>query len=298
MKKAGNPACNNDMVQHRTFASMHSVMDLIFPGMTDQDADVLCKKILSEALALECLLNDYDPSAETSILNEKARRQWVPVSDRLWDILTECRHFHSITRGYFDIGSGWYKKLKPGSTGACVTGLRLLETDERQRLIRFAAPEIALDFGGIGKGLLLRDTDKLLTQYGVENCFISFGGSSILTRGHHPHGDHWPVDFRSRDDMNPLFRMNNDFASFSQAVPDGMNATGHIVNPYTSQTGGNFRVSGVQADCPVIAEVASTVLILASPAEAGAMAAGFRLKMAFVNSRDKNNQPVKEFYYE
>jgi hypothetical protein len=77
-----------------------------------------------------------------------------------------------------------------------------------------------------------------------------------------------------------------------------MNATAHIVNPYTNQTEGNFRISGVQADCPVITEVFSTVLILALPGEAALLTAGFRLKRAFVTGRDKTNQPVKEFYYE
>lgn len=298
MKKGGNPACETGMIQHRTFAGMHSVIDMIFPGMPDQAADALFKKIRAEARVLENLLSDYDPSAETCILNEKARHQWVPVSDRFWDILTECRHFHGLTKGYFDIGSGWHKKAFSETTGATVTGLRLLETDERQRLIRFAAPEIALDFGAIGKGLLLRETDKLLTQNGVENCFISFGGSSILTRGHHPHGDHWPVDFRSSLDMNPVFHMNDDFASFSQGTPNEMNATAHIVNPYTNRNEGKFRISGVQADCPVIAEVVSTVLILVSPDEAEALTTGFKLIKAFVTGRDKTNQPVKEFYYE
>ena len=298
MKKVGSPAFETEMVQHRTFASMHSVLDMIFPGLTDQAADTLFKDIRSEAHVLENLLSDYDPSAETCILNDKARHQWVTVSDRLWDILTECRHFHVLTKGYFDIGSGWHKKACSGSTDVSVTGVRLLETDEQQRRIRFAAPEIALDFGAIGKGLLLRETDKLLAQNGVENCFISFGGSSILTRGRHPHGNYWPVAFRSSSDMNPVFQMNDDFASFSQGTPDGMNATAHIVNPYTNQTEGNFRISGAQADCPVIAEVVSTVLILLLPDEATSLTAIFRLKKAFITGRDKTNRPVKEFYYE
>jgi thiamine biosynthesis lipoprotein ApbE len=298
MKKAGNPAPESAMLQHRTFTSMHSVVDMIFPGMTYRAADSLCKKIRSASDVLETLLSDYDPAAETYILNEKAPHQWVPVSERLWDILTECRHFHTLTKGYFDIGSGWHKKAVHGITGKSVTGIRLLESDERQRMIRFSAPGIALDFGAIGKGLLLRETDKLLTQCGVENCFISFGGSSILTRGHHPHGDHWPVDFRSRPDRKKVFCMKDDFASFSQGTPAGMNATAHMVNPYTNRNEGMFRVSGVMAGCPVIAEVVSTVLILSSPDEAAALTAIFRLKKAFVTGRDQTNQPVKEFYYE
>jgi hypothetical protein len=77
-----------------------------------------------------------------------------------------------------------------------------------------------------------------------------------------------------------------------------MTATAHIVNPYTNQTEGNFRISGVLTVSPVIAEVVPTVLILASPGEAAALVAGFRLKKAFITGRDRTNQPVKEFYYE
>jgi hypothetical protein len=72
MKKVGSPAFETRMIQHRTFASMHSMVDMIFPGLTDQAADALFKKIRSEAHMLENLLSDYDPSAETCILNQKA----------------------------------------------------------------------------------------------------------------------------------------------------------------------------------------------------------------------------------
>jgi FAD:protein FMN transferase len=277
---------------------MHSVMDIILHGLTDKSADVLFHKIQSEVVVLENLLSDYDPSAETYILNNKAQHQWVTVSDRLWDIVMECRHFYDLTKGYFDIGCGWHKKLPAGISGSSAGGLRLLETDENHRQIKFAGPEIALDFGGIGKGLLLREVDKLLTHNGVENCFISFGGSSILTRGHHPHGDNWPVTHRSAPERIPVFQMKDDFASFSEGTPGGKNATAHIVNPYTNHAEGKSGVSGVQAGCPVIAEVASTVLILASAEEAEALSTAFRLKRAFVIGRDKNNPPVKDFYYE
>lgn len=298
MKKGGNPAFKTGMLQHRTFASMNSVLDMIFPGLSEQAADSLLNGIRSEAHILENLLSAYDPSSETYVLNEKALHQWMPVKNRLWDILTECRQYKVSTLGYFDIGLGRHKKAGAVTSKITETGLCLLESDESQRKIRFAAPGISLDFGAIGKGLLLRETDKLLTRQGIENCFISFGGSSILTRGHHPHGEHWPVAFRTLPGLNPVFEMKDDFASFSQGIPDGVNATAHIVNPYTNQTEGKFRISGVQADNPVIAEVVSTVLILASPDEAKSLAAGFRLKKAFVTGRDKTNQPVNEFYYE
>ncbi len=242
MKKAGNPDSDNGMIQHRTFAGMNSVMDMIFPGLTEHAADDLFNKIRSEAVVLENLLSDYDPDAETCILNEKAHHQWMPVSDRLWKILAGMQAFFIILQKdiLISVPDG-IKKRVAGVSGLSETGLRLLETDEQRRSIRFTAPGIALDFGGIAKGLLLREVDKLLTENGVENCFISFGGSSILTRGHHPHGDHWPVAFRSEPGMYPVFRMKDDFASFSEAVPMERNATAHIVNPYTNQAEGKIR---------------------------------------------------------
>jgi len=92
--------------------------------------------------------------------------------------------------------------------------------------------------------------------------------------------------------------MNDDFASFSMGMPDGINTTAHIVDPHTNNAEANSRISGVQADCPVIAEIASTVLILASPDEMATVADAFRVKKAFVTEGDRANSPVKDFSYE
>ncbi len=268
-------------IQHRSLFSMHSAIDMVFPGMAEAVADEIVTRVSHESSLLESILDAYNPSSETWKVNASAPGQWTPVSDRLWNILEECRRYHLLTRGFFDISLG-----RGG-----------VETDNRLQRIMFGKENVALDFGAIGKGLLLRETDRILTAMDVQNCFISFGGSSVLTRGHHPHGDHWPLTGRNREDGLPSFPMRNDCASFSTGIPEGK-TTGHIVHPYTQQLAGSNRMAGIQCKNPVTAEVLSTVFIIADPVEAKELADGFCVKRAFIAEKMPGRKPIIIFHYD
>jgi thiamine biosynthesis lipoprotein ApbE len=56
----------------------------------------------------------------------------------------------------------------------------LIDIDEYNNSIHFLHPSVSLDFGGFGKGLALDKASIILDDFGVQNAFISFGGSSIL----------------------------------------------------------------------------------------------------------------------
>jgi len=283
---------------------MHSVLDMLFTGISENLAEVLFDSLQKECKSLEKILSCFDPGSEIYRINEKAPFQNVPVSERLWDILVECLHFNQLTLGYFDIG---LKRLKTNHPAQGTkpyepdekTGIHFVEMNERHHSLRFASPAVALDFGAVGKGYALRAFNQVLMAHDVQNCFISFGGSSILTRGHHPYGDCWPVDFRTGCHMNKVFEMRDDFASFSRSIPEGStDQIPHIMDPRTRKPVVNNRLTGVQCRCPVTAEVLSTVFILATHEEASSMASYFQTKKVYITDLDKNTNPINELYYE
>jgi FAD:protein FMN transferase len=290
-------------IQHRSLFSMHTTLDMVFTGITGDVADEVLKRTATQSALLESLLDIHNAASEASKVNESAPFRWAPVSDRLWDILEECRRYTLLTMGYFDITySSNIPAIKNGYIdieGIIKTGRTSypIETNTRLRQIRFKAEEISLDFGGIGKGLLLREVDRILTSLGIQNCFVSFGGSSVLTRGRHPHGDHWPLSGRNAEEGLPPFVMRNDCASFSAGIPEGK-TTGHIVHPYTKKLSGINRVTGIQCKSPVTAEVLSTVYILADPAEAKQLADGFTVKKAFIAEKSAGQKPIIVFQYD
>jgi thiamine biosynthesis lipoprotein ApbE len=154
--------------------------------------------------------------------------------------------------------------------------------------VRFGSENTAIDLGGIGKGILLREADKVLTCYTVANCFISFGGSSILTRGSHPHGDGWPLALRNTSDNAYTFYLHNHAVSISESNPGGSEA--HIIHPASRKKVDNNRLTFVQSTCPVIAEVLSTALIIAPVEEAEEIVQSFGAVKAYIFDNSNPDQ--------
>ena len=181
------------------------------------------------------------------------------MSQELWNVLIECEKYRHLTLGYFNVGLGHLKADTVLQEGWCQPEI-IPDMDTRR--IRFGNTSTSIDFGAIGKGLVLRKLKSILADFQVENCFVSFGGSSLMAIGSHPAGRFWPVTLRENDDNPIVFELTNQAVSISgayQSQPEKF----HIVHPYTGAIQCDNRLVYVQDDCPVRAEVLSTACIVA-----------------------------------
>jgi FAD:protein FMN transferase len=284
---------------HQTIPSMNSCIDVVIAGTKVAIAEKVCSEVEQEAIWLEKLLSCYDPEAEIFHVNERAYREKVRVSDRLWDILAGCCRFNDLTDGYFDICMKNFKCTSRNFQGHYECGLKSVVMDKADHTVKFTAAGTAFDLGGIGKGLLLRETAKIFHRYEVENCFVSFGGSSVLARGAHPHGKNWPLAFRGYGKNSPVFYLNDQCASFSGALHDTPAGKAyHIVNPRNLDVEQDNRVAYVQCQCPVIAEVLSTTLVMAAIGEAGIIVSRFLTDKAYIYRIDENQVLSTVYSYE
>ena len=71
------------------------------------------------------------------------------------------------------------------------SGMKQVILDRDKMTIHFRNEVVQVDFGGFGKGYALERIRKLLLSHGILNAFISFGESSVLALGNHPHGTGW-----------------------------------------------------------------------------------------------------------
>ena len=279
---------------HQTIPGMNSAIDIVIPGIDNNVGNELCNEIRNKTIELEKMLNCFDSNAETFQINERAYAEQVSVSDKLFEIITECFYFNKQTAGYFDIGLRYYKTEPQHSSDG---GMKSIVLNTSEKTIKFESKATALDFGAVGKGLLLREVDKILYSYQIKNCFISFGGSSMLTRGSHPHGTNWPVTFRNDLNHNHSFSMNNHAASLSGALTEQSGAY-HIINPKSLLTVQNNRIAFVQCSCPVVAEVLSTTLVIATLSEVETIVAGFKPDKAVIFNKTDNRELLIEYLYE
>jgi len=254
---------------------MNTRMDLVFWGKEGGSFQEAAEGISSRMGQLELLLSKYDERAELYQVNQVAFDTPCTLSDELFSIISLCRDFHELTLGYFDISLGKvYHDRKKENLGLTQEGNAFSDRvllDAARQSLRLAYPDTELDLGGIGKGIALKEIDPILTSFGVEHAFISFGGSSILARGRHPHGEYWPFALEDGT-SDPGWKLNNDFISVSKSrLASGKGS--HILNPKSGSKVSAERCVVVKSKDPVLAEVLSTTLV-AAPAREHALIAG------------------------
>ena len=224
---------------------MGTRMDVLLFGQDCRPLEVAWEHMEKEMRILEKMLNRFDPSGETALLNQTATFSAVPVSEMLWSVLVECRRYYEATDGFFDITKSDFKQI--------------VFIDET-RSVLLNQQGMTLDFGGYGKGYVLRCMRNRLEQAGIRQALINFGSSSVLALGTHPYGDNWPVGID--DPSNGISLLNLRLCDTSLSVSGNTPAhPSHILNPKTSEWITGDRMVAIVADDPVDAEALTTAWI-------------------------------------
>lgn len=246
---------------------MNTPLDIVLWGINQELADKMTEKVFKRILEIQKILDRFNPEAETYQVNQTAFSKPVPVSAYLFQKIKKGIKDFYRSQGYFNIFAGTaYAVLKETGNRTSLSiphylPEEMIDMDESKSCIRFLYQSVSLDFGGIGKGLALDEASIIMDEFGIKNAFISFGGSSILTKGRHPHGDYWPFTFQNQEIEKEIWPLRNDAVSVSSAG-QGSNNRPHILDPNSGLPPAT-RTTGVQSDSAAEAEVLSTTLIAA-----------------------------------
>ncbi len=154
---------------------------------------------LQEARRIDDLLSNYRSESELSEINREAAQHPVRVSPELFDLLEKCQQYSRASDGAFDwtVGPlmrvwGFYKGSgrlpdRDAIEGAMRSvGYKHVHLDPQFRTVRFDAPGVDLDPGGIGKGYAVDKMVEILRDTGINIALISAAGSSIYAMGAPP----------------------------------------------------------------------------------------------------------------
>ena len=255
-------------VFHKSIPSMNSQLDIVLWGIDDSLSTQIIHDISEEMMKLVKIINKYDPEAELYKINESALYKEVILSETLWEIIKTGNEFYEKTLGYFDISLGSsFMKLKnkePLAQTSHQSFHKRVHLNDKKRGIAFLNMDVNIDLGGMGKGLALEKIGEILKNNNVDNVMVNFGGSSIMTRGHHPHGDHWPVSLAGRIQSGRVWKMKNDCLSISSNQwANDHQTSDHILDPMKNNLSDSKKTAVVLAKSAIQAEVLSTALIAA-----------------------------------
>ena len=199
---------------------MGTRLEVLTIGVPKERMTRLWEKLSAKAIALDAMLNRFDPTSEVSILNHSDNPLELEMSEDLSEMVHLADEYYDKTNGLFDIVDG----------------------------------EGKLDFGGFAKGYFLKKCEEMLRSKDVSCAFVDFGSSSILGIGKHPYGDSWKVGV-----VDPYTRMQvREVSLIDCSMSTSGNApsySGHIRDPRTGASCQGRKLMTVLSDNALDAEV-------------------------------------------
>jgi thiamine biosynthesis lipoprotein len=231
----------------------------------------------------EATLSRFRSDSELSRLNASAG-EWVVVSPLLYDVTAMALEAARATDGVFDptllrqlVSLGYdrtFAALPPiapplSETIAPGGGWRGIQLDHKERRI-FLPAGVALDFGGIAKGMAADAAMDRLRETGVTRCCVNAGGD-LATFGTPPDGDGWPIGVQGTRQMRMVTLKRGALATSGIANRQwrqGAFVRRHILDPRTGMPAetGLWSVT-VAAERCAQAEAAAKAAFILGPRE-------------------------------
>ncbi|MGI8772568.1 MAG: FAD:protein FMN transferase [Acidobacteriaceae bacterium] len=205
------PAQDAAAAAPRLFSLSHPAMGTTYTLFLYAGDQAAANREAERAFAIvddvDALLSNYQPQSELSRINREAYAAPVTTDPETFRFLKESVDWSARSDGAFDITVGALMKAWGffRSTGhvpdeaalakvRAETGWQKLKLHAAGRTVRFSAPGIELDPGGIGKGFAVDRVVEMLRADGVRAAMLSAGSSTIYALGAPPGKAGWRVD--------------------------------------------------------------------------------------------------------
>lgn len=216
---------------------MGTVLQVTVDAVDAATARRLADDCLREARRWDDVLTTWRPEGELARLNDRAGRGAVGVSADLATALERMVSLSAATGGAFDPAIGlWVDRGRTRTPGP--EPRRPMPIGEAVRISGrqvTLARGVAIDAGGIGKGIAIDGMVELLRRGGADAAFIDFGGSSVHALGapgDDPKGWTVAVSGLESGELLGVLSLRDESLSTSRSSGPG-DPAGPIVNPWT-----------------------------------------------------------------
>jgi thiamine biosynthesis lipoprotein len=157
----------------------------------EEEATAIVEDTFAEVTRIEGLMSTYIEGSEISEINAGAADAPVHAGDELIQLILRSLDISMLTRGAFDItydSVGQYYDFRERQHPDAATieeelkriDFRLVEVDRLEGTVRFLAPGVRINLGGIAKGYTVERAVSLLRSRGIRHGIVTAGGDSRL----------------------------------------------------------------------------------------------------------------------
>ena len=228
-------------------------------------ANVAIDSAFDEFRRVDASMSIHRAHSELSQLNARAGFQPVAASPDLFRVIAKAQEISRETDGAFDVtirpladlwGFTWKEHRMATETELKAVlpsvDYRFVELDSGRRTVRFRAPGVSIDLGGIAKGFAVDCAIERLRALGISNAMVKAGGD-LRVIGTPPGTPHWTVRLEDprKEGRRLAIPLRNAALSTSGNYENFFEVHGkrygHIFNPRTG-----LPAEGIAA-CTVVA---------------------------------------------
>jgi thiamine biosynthesis lipoprotein len=223
---------------------------------------------------LERQLSRYIENSDISRINILPANKPLRIGLDAFKCLELCTRMCRETNGAFDVTVGSLLDLrgrdKPASEEELNlarqrTGMRLIELDEMQHMVRLRAAPLRMDLGGVGKGYAIDRMAAMLRDWNVDGVLIHSGHSSVLALHPPPGARGWAVTLSDRSHENKILA---HLTLRARAISgSGLRRGRHIVDPRTAMPVEGRQAAWCSGPTAAITDALSTAFMVMTPSE-------------------------------
>jgi thiamine biosynthesis lipoprotein len=242
------------------------------------EASAFIDDAFAEVARIEGLMSTYIEGSEISGINSGAAETPVAAGDELIQLILRSLDISMLTRGAFDItfdSVGQYYDFRERQRPDAATieeGLeridfKLVEVDRLAGTVRFLAPGVRINLGGIAKGYAVERAVSLLRSRGIRHGIVTAGGDSRLLGDRL--GQPFMVGIRDprRDEEVVLSIPLEDEAistsgDYERYFEEDGKRYHHIIQPATGLPAGGVRSATIVGPDAVLTDALSTAVFV------------------------------------
>lgn len=261
---------------------MGSRCEIVLYGPEEPDSARAAGEAFDEIARIERVLSDYDERSEAMVLMSRQPGEWYEVSTTLLDVLLISRDIHMRTDGAFDPTVGAYTQLWRRARAqeriptraeldeaADSVGFEHLRIDPMSGEVRFDAPGMILDFGGIGKGYAAQAAMDVLAGQGFAIVSVDMGGDLAFGEPPPDQADGWRVEIDTGLGESRTVRLANCAVATSGDLERFFDHGGvrysHILDPRTGMGIRQRRAATVIAPDATLADALASAASVLGP---------------------------------
>lgn len=254
-------------------SAMGTRFELVLPGLDEVAERAAGEAALEEVALWDARLSLFARDSLVAHVNREAGARAVRVDPQTFELLEVCARLHAESEGAFDAALGGamaaagFRGEEAREGARADVGFAAVELDRDAHTVRFTAPGVQLDLGGIAKGFALDRAGEVLREAGVTTALVHGGTSTALALGAPPGAAGWRVALDEDPAAPRAVLCDRALAVSAQHGRRNADGAGHVL-------GARLARAAVQAPDATLADAWSTALLVLGRLPEAARAAG------------------------